>query len=389
MLTLLDKTACAYQPDNSIKNVLAANIKRSKIFESSSESPSESEKDEKPDEMDGFLADKAKKFTNLVTAKINPKKDSRKSINPDDFVEVPKPDFSVDEPKSEVSGLAEEAPLDLTGKQPENPVLLSSVTKNRANLGNRKRRPPTRQKLKTTTDPDDIFKDSSKPVDLPDSLETLEKTEEIVPKSVIPKQGNPLLIDELRVKLKPNQKLDTETNVPKDTDDTKSKMPDNNPDDNDSKVEKTKTLTDAPEIVEITKEIVPSNPDLVGTSDKIEPKNPVVPEDASKPKSSGTSDLFQSTSLEDKKAKMFEDSDSDTDLFQPPLPVLPDQTKKKSDNLFAGFSSSDDEDLFAATKTNSGQKQTTSTLLPKKSGGAGLFDDDSDSDLDDLFSGKK
>ena len=80
---------------------------------------------------------------------------------------------------------------------------------------------------------------------------------------------------------------------------------------------------------------------------------------------------------------MLEDSDSDLEsLFNPP--PIPDQIKKKSENLFAGFSSSDDDDDLFSTTTKSSKKPEPQT---KKSGG--LFDDDSDSDLDDLFSGKK
>ena len=53
-----------------------------------------------------------------------------------------------------------------------------------------------------------------------------------------------------------------------------------------------------------------------------------------------------------------------------------------SDIEFSG-NGSDDDDLFSTTTKSSKKPEAQS----KKSGG--LFDDDSDSDLDDLFSGKK
>ena len=400
-------------------------------------------------------------MTTLVTSKIgNPKKNQRQSLNPDDFVEVPKPDFSITEiDKPEKSGLSE-PPLDFVVEtKPEhpiltqnpisnenpiltentgliedpsltaNPVILSSVTKNRANLGNRKRRPPTRQKLKTTTDPDEIFKDSNLVVDNPDSsalpsenpenIESDEKQEIIVKKSTIPKQGNALLINELRVKLKPSQKPDNAQEI---TEPTVSK----NPGESENLIENVSSETgfrpnsgklemDDPAKSKPSKL---SNYKFSGTSDQIvvesgfsdpratksefEPKSVKSEEgktsksELSKPSNnelsgasdnigieSGISGLASKSDSKNRKPVMLEDSDSDSEsLFNPP--PIPDQIKKKSENLFAGFSSSDDDDDLFSTTTKSSKKPEPQT---KKSGG--LFDDDSDSDLDDLFSGKK
>ena len=460
---------------SSVKDVIAANIKRSKVFDSSPESESDEsngelkEEEDKPvlkpdDETDGFLADKAKKLTTLVTSKIgNPKKNQRQSLNPDDYVEVPKPDFSITEiNKPEKSGSSEpplafaveekfensensalsEPPLAFAVEEKfenpiltknsvsnENPILLSSVTKNRANLGNRKRRPPTRQKLKTTTDPDEIFKDTSQFVDNPDSsdlpsknaenIESDEKQEIIVKKSTIPKQGNALLINELRVKLKPSQKPDNAQEI---TEPTVSK----NPGESENLIENVSSETgfrpnsgklemDDPAKSKLSK---PSNYEISGTSDQIVIESgfsdPIVTKPGFEPNSgqskeeetsrsklsnpsnnvlSGTSDkieiesglsgLASKSDSKNRKPVMLEDSDSDSEsLFNPP--PIPDQIKKKSENLFAGFSSSDDDDDLFSTTTKSSKKPEHQT---KKSGG--LFDDDSDSDLDDLFSGKK
>lgn len=458
---------------SSVKDVIAANIKRSKVFDSSPESESDisdgelKEVEDKPvlkpdDETDGFLADKAKKLTTLVTSKIgNPKKNQRQSLNPDDFVEVPKPDFSITEiNQPEKSGLSE-PPLDFVVEtKPEhpiltknpisnenpiltenpgliedpaltaNPVILSSVTKNRANLGNRKRRPPTRQKLKTSTDPDEIFKDSNLVVDNPDSsalpsenpenIESDEKQEIIVKKSTIPKQGNALLINELRVKLKPSQKPDNAQEI---TETTVSK----NPGESENLIENVssefgfrpnsgKLEMDDPAKSKPSK---PSNYEFSGTSDQIvvesgfsdplatksefetksgksEKKEETSRAELSKPSNSelsGTSDKIVTESdlsrfasksdSKNRKPVMLEDSDSDSESLFNPAPI-PDQIKKKSENLFAGFSSSDDDDDLFSTTTKSSKKPEPQT---KKSGG--LFDDDSDSDLDDLFSGKK
>ena len=398
---------------SSIENIIAANIKRSKIFDSSPESESDEsdgeskEEQDKPvlnpdDETDGFLADKAKKLTSLVTSKIgNPKKNQRQSLNPDDFVEVPKPDFSIAE-KSEKSELSasSEPPLDFTVEtEPENPVLLSSVTKNRANLGNRKRRPPTRQKLKTSTDPDEVFKDSNHMVDNPDSsavppekLEIIESDEkqEIIKKSLIPKQGNALLINELRVKLKPSQK----------TDNAQEKIPEPKVLNVESKsgnlIDNISGESGFGQKLGKSEKNEPSRSGITGSSDPVTAKcgNSEKSEKAEPAKSelsepsdqigteSGLSGLASKEDSKEEKPVLLEDSDSDSDfLFKPP--PITDQIKKKSDNLFAGFSSSDDDDLFTSTTTKSAKNAENQA---KKSGG--LFDDDSDSDLDDLFSGK-
>ncbi len=109
--------------------------------------------------------------------------------------------------------------------QTENSQLLSSVTKNRVQRGNAKRRPPTRQKLKAQAASAslNLFENAQNSSndsvsaelsinDSPDSATISPKKSE--PKPNLLKQGNNLLINELKFKLKPaksNQKVE---NIP-------------------------------------------------------------------------------------------------------------------------------------------------------------------------------
>ena len=114
--------------------------------------------------------------------------------------------------------------------QTENSQLLSSVTKNRVQRGNAKRRPPTRQKMKaqaaesetslnlfeshaqnSSNDLDEVSRDSSIN-DSPDSATISPKKME--PKPNLLKQGNNLLINELKFKLKPAKSNQKEENIP-------------------------------------------------------------------------------------------------------------------------------------------------------------------------------
>ena len=114
--------------------------------------------------------------------------------------------------------------------QTENSQLLSSVTKNRVQRGNAKRRPPTRQKLKaqaaesetslnlfenhaqnSSNDLAEVSRDSSIN-DSPDSATISPKKME--PKPNLLKQGNNLLINELKFELKPAKSSQKEENIP-------------------------------------------------------------------------------------------------------------------------------------------------------------------------------
>ena len=114
--------------------------------------------------------------------------------------------------------------------QTENSQLLSSVTKNRVQRGNAKRRPPTRQKMKaqaaesetslnlfeshaqnSSNDLAEVSRDSSIN-DSPDSATISPKKME--PKPNLLKQGNNLLINELKFKLKPAKSNQKEENIP-------------------------------------------------------------------------------------------------------------------------------------------------------------------------------
>merc|ERR1712008_440168 len=112
----------------------------------------------------------------------------------------------------------------------ENSQLLSSVTKNRVQRGNAKRRPPTRQKMKaqaaesetslnlfenhaqnSSNDLAEVSRDSSIN-DSPDSATISPKKME--PKPNLLKQGNNLLINELKFKLKPAKSNQKEEIIP-------------------------------------------------------------------------------------------------------------------------------------------------------------------------------
>ena len=115
--------------------------------------------------------------------------------------------------------------------QTENSQLLSSVTKNRVQRGNAKRRPPTRQKMKaqaaesetslnlfenhaqnsSSNDLAEVSRDSSINGS-PDSATISPKKME--PKPNLLKQGNNLLINELKFKLKPAKSNQKEENIP-------------------------------------------------------------------------------------------------------------------------------------------------------------------------------
>ena len=114
--------------------------------------------------------------------------------------------------------------------QTENSQLLSSVTKNRVQRGNAKRRPPTRQKMKaqaaesetslnlfenhaqnSSNDLAEVSRDSSIN-DSPDSATISPKKTE--PKPNLLKQGNNLLINELKFKLKPAKSNQKEEKIP-------------------------------------------------------------------------------------------------------------------------------------------------------------------------------
>ena len=114
--------------------------------------------------------------------------------------------------------------------QTENSQLLSSVTKNRVQRGNAKRRPQTRQKMKAQAaesetslnlfenhaqNSSDDLAEVSRDISINDSLDSATiSPKKMEPKPNLLKQGNKLLINELKFKLKPAKSNQKEENIP-------------------------------------------------------------------------------------------------------------------------------------------------------------------------------
>lgn len=292
------------------------------------------------DDLDGgnFLSKKAKKF--IETIKAKPKSNiSAQSIKDEErsnisseaggneiFVEAFK--VNSDEMSNHLEG----------NDLPFSADLLVSATKNRAQLGGIKRRPPTRSKLREMKEEIEVTFDE----DVADD-DSEEKSEIKVTQLT----NNPMLINELKFKIKSNESSPDRRKVQVDSNEPSAKE-------------------------EIMSNDVPNDAKIAVSNEKI---------DTAKGKPEALSKLGG----EKTKHLLFdEDSDDDDDdLFGGP-PPMPDEIKAKNRNstLFGELSSSSDDDLFSSStlpKANQQAKKSSSAISRIH-----LFDS-SDSDEEDLF----